>query len=301
MKLVPTFACLCLLTLTLACSDEEKVPDPEVAQQIEQSADRQEPAVHAVVPVKYSPEDQILVDQAPEGMVFIKGGCFVMGNDATQEDEKPEHEVCLDDFYLGKYEVTQAEWIKVIGFSPAKFSGDNYPVEQINFYDVQKFIKKTDGACRLPTEAEWEYAAKGGAESRYYWGNMMDGSYAWFEDNSEASSHPVGQKLPNQFGLYDMKGNVWEWVEDWYEPLYSAKNKNNPVGPAVGEHKVIRGGAFDSSAGALRISNRTWLHPKNRVYSKVSTYGGIINEIFNYVGFRCAKSIPSEKPIPKDS
>ena len=294
MKPVSMFACLCLLTLTLACSDEEKTAGPEEAFPIERPADRQTPASHSVVPVKISPEDQVLADQAPDGMVFIKGGCFVMGNDGAQADEKPEHDVCLDDFYLAKNEVTQAEWVKVMGFSPAKFPGDNHPVEQINFYDVQKFLQKSDGACRLPTEAEWEYAAKGGAESRYYWGNMMDGAYAWYVDNAAASSHPVGEKKPNQHGLYDMKGNVWEWVADWYEPLYGARDKNNPTGPAEGEYKVIRGGAFDSSAGALRITNRTWLHPKNRVYSKVTTYGGIINEVFNYVGFRCAKSISKD-------
>jgi sulfatase modifying factor 1 len=302
MKLISTFACLCLLTLTLACSNEENTSEPQVNTQADAPAPPREPETHSVIPVKLSPEDQKLADMAPEGMVFIKGGCFTMGNDATQADEKPEHEVCLSNFYLGKYEVTQAEWKKVIGFSPAKFMDDSYPVEQINFFDVQKYVEKSNGACRLPTEAEWEYAAKGEANARYYWGNMMDGTYAWFEDNSKRTTHPVGKKLPNQYGLYDMKGNVWEWVSDWYEPLYSDEVKDNPTGPAEGEYKVIRGGAFDSSAGALRITNRTWLHPKNRVYSKVTTYGGIINEIYNYVGFRCAKSISNdEEGAPKES
>lgn len=308
MKHVSAFACLCLLTLTLACSNEEKTSEPEVSPQPETSVAEQRPIAHSVVRVKLSPEDQILAGQAPEGMVFIKGGCFIMGNDSAQADEKPEHEVCLNDFYLGKYEVTQAEWIKVVSLSPSKFSGDNYPVEQINFYDVLKFLEKSNGACRLPTEAEWEYAAKGGVQTRYYWGNLMDGSYAWFVDNSKGSTHPVGQRKPNQYGLYDMNGNVWEWVEDWYEPLYGAINKDNPGGPPEGKFKVVRGGAFDSSAGALRTTNRTWLHPKNRVYSKVTTYGGIINEIFNYVGFRCAKSIPIQnldsktlKPLTAES
>ncbi len=250
-----------------------------------------------VVPVTLSPEDQDKAGQAPDGMVFIKGGCFIMGNDYAQEDEKPEHEVCLDDFYMGKYEVTQSRWEKQLGFNPSKIVGPELPVEQVNFVEVQEFLEKSNGQCRLPTEAEWEYAAKGGADARYFWGNMMDEAYAWYLDGSGETTHPVGQKQPNQYGLYDMMGNVWEWTNDWYEPYYQIREKNNPKGPETGEYKVIRGGAFDSSAGALRITNRIWLHPKNRVFPKVTTYGQAINEIYNYIGFRCAQSItdPTKK------
>ena len=188
-----------------------------------------------VVPVTLSPEDQEKAKLAPAGMVFIKGGCFVMGNDYAQEDEKPEHEVCLDDFYMDKYEVTQARWEKLLGFNPAKIIGPEHPVEQVNYVEVQEFLEKSNGQCRLPTEAEWEYAAKGGADARYYWGNMMDEAYAWYKDGSGETTHPVGQKQPNQYGLYDMMGNVWEWTDDWYEPYYQIRGKNNPKGPETGK------------------------------------------------------------------
>jgi formylglycine-generating enzyme required for sulfatase activity len=122
---------------------------------------------------------------------------------------------------------------------------------------------------------------------------MVHGDYTWYEENSEETTHPVGSKAPNQYGVYDLMGNVWEWVDDWYEPYYKIRTKNNPKGPGKGESKVVRGGSFDSSAGALRITNRIWLHPENKVFPKVTTYGQIMNEIFNYIGFRCAKSIPS--------
>lgn len=292
MKFYKIFVCLLILTLSLSCSRddeiEEQLPPPRTQ--------TQEPRMgsHPVIPIEISPDDQAAADKAPDGMVFIKGGCFIMGNDETQSDEKPEHEVCVDDFYMGEREVTQAQWEKVTGINPAKFPGEDSPVEQVNYFEIQKYIEESDGECRLPTEAEWEYAAGGKVSARYYWGNLMDGTYAWFEDNSEGATHPVARKQPNQFGLYDMMGNVWEWVEDWYSPLYDPEDKNNPTGPDTGEYKVIRGGSFDSSAGALRFTNRTWLHPKNRVYSKVTTHGGIINEVFNYVGFRCAKSIPKK-------
>jgi formylglycine-generating enzyme required for sulfatase activity len=288
-------ATFCLF-LVLGCSKDETKSsgDGASAPQPEESAGEPEKSTEKVVAVTLSPEDQEKAKLAPEGMVFIKGGCFIMGNDYAQEDEKPEHEVCLDDFFMDKFEVTQAKWEKVTGYNPSKFMGPDLPLEQVNFIEVQEYLEKNQ--CRLPTEAEWEYAAKGGVDSRYYWGNMMDESYAWYEDNSNGTTHPVGEKLPNQYGLHDMMGNVWEWTNDWYEPYYQIRTKKNPQGPESGKYRVIRGGAFDSSAGALRSTNRIWLHPKNRVFPKVTTYGQAINEIYNYIGFRCVKSIPASTP-----
>ncbi len=285
-----------IVALLFACSEKSEDQagqeiHPSFSELPEVSEESPAKPSRRVVPIQFSPEDQAKIREAPDGMAFIKGGCFIMGNDYAQEDEKPEHEVCVDDFYMGKYEVTQTRWEKVMGFNPSKFAGENHPVEQVNFLDAQKFIKKSQDVCRLPSEAEWEYAARGRATTRYFWGNMVREDYTWFKDNSAETTHAVGSKAPNQYGLYDMMGNVWEWVNDWYEPYYEVRTKNNPQGPTAGEWKVVRGGSFDSSAGALRITNRIWLHPKNKVFPKVTTYGQVMNEIFNYIGFRCAKSL----------
>lgn len=297
MRFYKLFIIFSIFSLLSACTEkaEDQVSEdihPSFSELPEVSEESSTLSQQRVIPVQFSPEDQTKADKAPEGMVFIKGGCFIMGNDYTQEDEKPEHEVCLDGFYMDRHEVTQARWEKIMGFNPSKFVGANLPVEQVNFLDVQKFIKKSKGVCRLPTEAEWEYAARGGATTRYFWGNMVHEDYTWYEDNSSETSHSVGGKAPNQYGLHDMMGNVWEWVNDWYEPYYKMRSKNNPPGPETGESKVVRGGSFDSSAGALRITNRVWLHPKNKVFPKVTTYGQIMNEVFNYIGFRCAQDLP---------
>jgi formylglycine-generating enzyme required for sulfatase activity len=282
---------LLFLALPLGCSqgDEKQESQAPSISDIEGVEGDKESA--SPVPIELTEEDKLKAKQAPQGMVFIKGGCFTMGNDRAQADEKYEHEACIDDFYMDRYEVTQARWEKVMGYNPSKNIKSDNPVEQVNYFDIQQFIEKSGGACRLPTEAEWEFAARGHAKTRYFWGNVMDGAYAWFEDNSDKTTHPVGQKKPNQFGLHDMMGNVWEWTEDWYSPNYVGNKEANPTGPKEGEYKVIRGGSFDSSAGALRITNRTWLNPKNRVFSKVASYGGSVDELYNYVGFRCAKSI----------
>lgn len=271
----------------LACSSEEISDSDNNQDDVATFDDFQES--FKFEPITIAPEDEVIASKAPKQMVFIKGGCFVLGNNYAQVDEGPEHEVCVDDFYLDRYEITQARWEKVMGFNPSKFVGPNRPVEQVTFYDVQEFSENT--GCRLPTEAEWEYVARGHADARYFWGNMMNGEYAWFEDNSNGQTHEVGKKKPNQFGVHDMMGNVWEWVADWYDAAYPRGKQINPTGITRGDFKVVRGGAFDSSAGALRITNRTWLHPKNKVFPKVTTHGQIMNEIYNYVGFRCAQSI----------
>ena len=298
MKILSVATIIFLLSLAACTEDKTSTPvveegvNPALSQlEIEPNEPETDESTNRVVPIVLAPEDQAKASKAPPGMVFIKGNCFEMGNNFAQEDERPQHEVCVDDFFIDKYEVTQARWTKVMGGNPSKFTGDDLPVEQVNFDDVMRFAQKSNGLCRLPTEAEWEYAASGGAKTRYYWGNMMDEEYAWFNDNSGAKTHPVGQKAPNQFGLHDMLGNVWEWTSNWWEAPYSlGADKNNPKGPETGKYKTIRGGAFDSYAGALRITNRTWLHPKNRVFPKVTLYGQTVNEIFNYIGFRCVKS-----------
>lgn len=296
MKFGVIFTGLLALVLLPACGQEpESAQEAPSVAQIEEAAGgtpTSTPTNQGVVPVTYTGEDKKYQEQAPEGMVYIKGGCYTQGTNEAQVDEKWEHEVCLDGFYMDKYEVSQKRWTSLIDYNPSKFVGDDLPVEQVNYFDIQEFISLSKGQCRLPTEAEWEYAAGGGlVDTRYYWGNMMDGDFAWFEDNSEAKTHPVGQKKPNQYGLYDMMGNVWEWTEDWYAPAYEPVDVKNPHGPKKGEFRVIRGGGLDTSAGGLRITNRTWLHPKNRVFTKITTYGGIINEIFNFIGFRCARDL----------
>ena len=303
MSLFRIIGILLLLALPMGCSQcnsgKEEDQAPSISEIEGVGGDNQSASPQGIVLIESSEEDQLKAQQAPEGMVFVKGGCFTMGNDNAQADEKYEHEVCLDDFYIGRYEVTQARWEKVMGYNPSRTVKEDHPVEQVNYYDIQQFIEKSGGACRLPTEAEWEYAARGHAKTRYFWGNVMDGAYAWYEDNSDKTTHPVGLKKLNQFGLYDMMGNVWEWTEDWYSPYYVGNKETNPTGPKEeGENKVIRGGSFASSAGALRITNRTWLNPKNRVFSKVASYGGSVDELYNFIGFRCAQSItapPAEK------
>ena len=206
-------------------------------------------------------------------MVFVKGGTFTMG--ATSEydaddDEKPTHSVILSDYYIGKYEVTQAQWVSVMGGNPSFFKGDHLPVENISWDAIQTFIQKlnakTGKKYRLPTEAEWEYAARGGNQSRgyKYSGSNDIGSVAWYTSNSSGQTHPVGQKQPNELGIYDMSGNAWEWCSDWYGS-YSSSFQTNPTGPSSGSYRVLRGGSWRSLACDCRVSNRHYDNPLYRV------------------------------------
>ena len=209
-------------------------------------------------------------------MVYVKGGTFTMGATAEQgsdaySDEKPTHSVTLSDFYIGKYEVTQAQWRAVMGSNPSNFQGDNLPVENVSWNDVQEFIKKlnaqTGKKFRLPTEAEWEYAARGGNQSKgyKYSGSNSISEVAWYDDNSRSKTHPVGQKAPNELGIYDMSGNVWEWCQDWYSSsAYSSSSHNNPTGPSSGSNRVLRGGSWDNAASHSRVSDRGNNSPDDR-------------------------------------
>ena len=205
-------------------------------------------------------------------MVYVAGGTFTMGATAEQSSEdassseKPTHSVTVSDFYIGKYEVTQAQWKAIMGLNPSKCKGDNLPVERVSWDDVQTFIKKlnakTGKKFRLPTEAEWEYAARGGKQSKgyKYSGSNKLNNVAWYDSNSDNMTHPVGQKRPNELGIYDMSGNVYEWCQDWYGD-YSNSLQTNPTGPSSGSHHVRRGGDWFGSAWGCRVSHRIFDGP----------------------------------------
>ena len=207
-------------------------------------------------------------------MVLVVGGTFKMG--ATQEqgseafnEEKPVHQVTLSSFYICKYEVTQELWRAVMGSNPSYFKLDQHPVENVSWEDCQEFIHKlnqlTGKQYRLPTEAEWEYAARGGNRphgSKYADYGEVE-SVAWYKDNSGNTTHPVGTKSSNNLGLYNMSGNVWEWCQDWYG-RYGSKSQTDPTGPSKGTDRVFRGGCWANSAGGCRLSNRNYGAPSSK-------------------------------------
>lgn len=228
-----------------------------------------------------SPSTKHVLQQLVDNMVKVEGGIFSMGS-TEGYDEKPVHQVRLSDFCIGKYEVTQDEWEAVMGTNPSHFKGVNKPVECVSWNDCQEFIKKlnklTGLQFRLLTEAEWEYAARGGNKSKgyKYSGRNIIGNVAWYWDNSNQKTHPVGTKAPNELGIYDMSGNVWEWCSDWYSSsYYSSSPANNPTGPATGSPRVLRGGSWGSSADDCRVAYRLSNYPDSRNY---------------YLGFRLACS-----------
>ena len=207
-------------------------------------------------------------------MVYVSGGTFTMGATSEQgsdarDGEKPAHSVTVSGFYICKYEVTQALWRAVMGSNPSYFKGDNLPVESVSWNDCQTFINRlnsyTGRNFRLPTEAEWEFAARGGNYSRHYKysGSNYISDVAWYDGNSSNRTHPVGTKQANELGLYDMSGNVWEWCSDWYGS-YSSYSQNDPTGPNSGSNRVERGGSWGSRARICRSSVRGILAPGRR-------------------------------------
>jgi formylglycine-generating enzyme required for sulfatase activity len=219
-----------------------------------------------------------------EDMVFIKGGCIQMGCGTLikcDSDERPVHEVCLNDFYIDTFEVTQQAYRAAIGENPSNFKDHNNPVEQVTWFEAKTYCEKS--GKRLPTEAEWEYAARSGEKAEKWAGTDEENSvedYAWYGDNSGDRAHPAGQKKPNGFGLYDMTGNVWEWVEDWYhENYYKQSPRDNPAGPGDDweglKGRVTRGGSWYDTAWLTRATNRSRNRPGNRE---------------DNIGFRCVRN-----------
>lgn len=213
-------------------------------------------------------------------LVLIPAGEFAMGESDGEPDEQPVHQVKIGQpFYLGKYEVTQAQWKQIMGDNPSKFVGDDLPVDNVSWKDVQVFLQRLNDAgdpffYRLPTEAEWEYACR--AETKGKYAGSLD-ALAWYFDNSGGQTHPVGQKAPNAFGLHDMHGNVREWCQDWYDDLYYKKTPaDDPTGPTNGTWRAIRGGSYFANAAACRSAVRYKLDPELKLDS---------------VGFRVAASV----------
>ncbi|MBF0357313.1 MAG: SUMF1/EgtB/PvdO family nonheme iron enzyme [Magnetococcales bacterium] len=217
---------------------------------------------------------QLLPDM---GFVAIQGSCFTMGSVRGAKNEKPEHEVCVDPYWIGKYEVTQGEWMKIMGKNPSRFRrGKNHPVERVTWNDAQKFIKKLNAKggvkYRLPTEAEWEYANQGGQGGLYPWGDKKPvcqrkvNNGAKFDDDrvcNDTGTNYVGRYAANLFALHDMAGNVREWVQDYYGSDYYKKSKGlkNPTGPAAGKFRVMRGGSWSEPGSKLRSTLRSFAGP----------------------------------------
>ena len=209
------------------------------------------------------------------GMEFVKipSGSYMRGcnpNSGNCESrETPQRRISISSFWIGKYEVTQEQWVAVMGSNPSKFKGRTNPVEQVSWNDAQEFVRRLNAKeghnrYRLPTEAEWEYAARAGSTTAYSFGDDAGelGAYAWYDGNSGDKTHPVGQKRPNAWGLYDIHGNVWEWVQDWYGEKYSRSDAStDPRGPSSGEFRVLRGGGWDNNAGYCRSAVRNFYTP----------------------------------------
>jgi formylglycine-generating enzyme required for sulfatase activity len=232
------------------------------------------PAAPAPLACAYCPE-----------MVVIPAGSFQMGSN-EYTDEKPPHRVSIKSFALGKYEVTQGQWKAVMGSNPSSFEecGDNCPVEQVSWDDIQQYIQKLNASSgqqyRLPSEAEWEYAARAGSNGKWSFGNddAQLGQYAWYGSNSGSKTHAAGGKLPNAFGLHDMHGNVWEWVQDYYHDSYSGAPSDGSAWVAGGDQgrRVFRGGGWLIDPAILRSAIRGRYTPDGRN---------------NDIGFRLARTL----------
>jgi sulfatase modifying factor 1 len=240
--------------------------------------------VDSIVTYNYDDPDPVMPGGAGEytvngvtfKMVAVKGGTFTMGATSEQSnpssDEKPVHTVTLSDFAIGETEVTQELWQAVMGTNPSYFIGNlQRPVEQVSWNDCQTFIEKlnelTGMQFSLPTEAQWEYAARGGASSQgyQYSGSNTLADVAWYTSNSSSTTHPVKSKQANELGLYDMSGNVVEWCQDWYGS-YSSSSQTDPTGFTSGSYRVLRGGGWIYSARNCRVANRDYDTPSNRYY-----------------------------------
>jgi formylglycine-generating enzyme required for sulfatase activity len=223
------------------------------------------------------PKQKEIIAEIEERMVRVDGGSFTMGCTNPQDAEcyfweKPRHTVTIDTFYMGKFLVTQKQWKAIMGNDPSKKECQDCPVIYVSWHDAQMFISKLNQLSgknyRLPTEAEWEYAAKGGNQSHgYKYAGSNDAmEVAWFDTLISHHTHPVGTKKANELGLYDMSGNVWQWCSDWFDEKYYSKSpSNNPKGPETGNgNRVLRGGSWWGPMKDCRVANRDMYPPDSK-------------------------------------
>ncbi len=260
-------------------------PQPKQTPKSESKPKPQQPKVNqkpstpkpAAVRVSYDANsNSIVFGNNRYKMVYVSGGSFNMGATSEQgsdahDSEKPAHRVSVSSYYIGQTEVTQALWQAVMGNNPSNWKGDNLPVECVSWNDCQTFIEKlnslTGRTFRLPTEAEWEFASRGGNNSRgyKYSGSNYLGDVAWYTENSNSKTHAVATKQANELGIYDMSGNVYEWCSDWYDSnYYKNSDSNNPRGAYTGSGRVFRGGRWYSLARYCRVSYRGYGTPDDR-------------------------------------
>ena len=269
MKKIYSFFLLCALSI---CAYSQNSPDVNGDGKVN-SADVVS-VYNAIINGWTAPSNnEFTVNGVSFKMIKVEGGTFDMGATPEQQDydydEKPVHSVILSNYMIGETEVTQELWQAVMGNNPSDSKGTNKPVECVSWNDCQTFISKlnhlTGKKFRLPTEAEWEYAARGGKQSKgyqYSGSNNLD-NVAWYWDNSNRTTQIVKTKQPNEFGIYDMSGNVYEWCQDWYGS-YNSSTQTNPTGPNSGSSRVIRGGSWSNGAGSCRSTNRNDFSPDYR-------------------------------------
>jgi formylglycine-generating enzyme required for sulfatase activity len=230
-----------------------------------------------IFPASSHAEQDKIVNSIGMSFALIPPGSFMMGErrgatEASDPDEEPQHRVALSKpFYMGVHEVTQSQWVRVMGYNPSRFRSPDNPVEQVSWNDAIRFIRKLNKLeggdfYRLPTEAEWEYSARSGSGGFFWFGDdpKMLSQYAWQAENSQKRSHPVGQMPQNPFGLFDLCGNVSEWTMDWYgERYYSKSSYIDPKGPPAGSSKTVRGCSYADPAKYCRSAYRNYLAPKD--------------------------------------
>ena len=225
-----------------------------------------------------SEEQQEAIREIAASLVRVEGGTFQMGSDSefANDDEQPVHAVTLSSYRIAKFTITQKQWRAIMGqnvtWNENYGVGDNYPATNLNANDVKQFLDKVNRLgelnLRLPTEAEWEYAARGGKSSHgtLYSGSDDADAVVWHQGNAGNRLHPVGSLQPNELGVYDMSGNVWEWCSDWYG-AYSAEAQTNPQGPNSGQRRVVRGGSFSYEAAFSRVTQRNSIQPNTQSFA----------------------------------